>query len=484
MIKKAGLWQTYSSTINLVLGMLQVAILARLLNASDFGVMAILMVVISISQVFSDLGMANYIVHKQKSTEELNSTIFWMCTLSGCMLFLGLSLSASFVAELYGRAQIETLLPLAALAFLPISAMSQLQAQFTRVMRLVALAKIDITSRILATIVTVSAAYYDYGVESIIYGNLIYSSCKCFLIWIFANHEWRPSFKFSVEEAKSAWSYGVYQIGSQLINQLRINLDTMFLAFYLGNASLGYYSLAKQLVSKPTALILPVVRKLTLPLIAQAQTKLDKLNFLVSKAHVIVILLLMWPYSLFVALASEFVYIVYGEGYVEVAFLVIPLSLYWLVRSVGGAIAGTLVQALGLTKIDFYWNVAVFCILSMVCAIFSQYGPSVLAWSLFCLQCMFFIAIYFVYFKRAIDLRYSLYFKPVIIFGTVALIASCSASAVVEVLGIVKPFFIITSVVILSGLINYVLCWFFGANLISLPSPAFLLNKWLRKPTI
>jgi O-antigen/teichoic acid export membrane protein len=57
MIKKAALWQTSSSIVNLVLGMLQVAVLARLLDASDFGIMAIIMVVISISQVFSDLGL-------------------------------------------------------------------------------------------------------------------------------------------------------------------------------------------------------------------------------------------------------------------------------------------------------------------------------------------------------------------------------------------------------------------------------------------
>jgi O-antigen/teichoic acid export membrane protein len=427
--------------------------------------------------VFSDLGMANYIVYKQKSTPELNSTIFWMCLASGFILFLGLSISSSFIAGVFDRAQLEELLPLAALAFLPISAMSQLQAQFTRTMRLVALAKIEITARILATISAILVAFYGYGVESIIYGNLVFSMSKCFFIWIFAETEWRPSIKFSLKEAKSAWQYGVYQIGSQLINQLRVNLDTLFLAFYLGDTSLGYYSLAKQLISKPTALILPVARKLALPLIAQAQTELTKLNSLVSKAHAIVVLLLMWPYSLFVALSSEITTIVYGDNYQDVALLIVPLSIYWLIRSVGGAIAGTLVQALGKTKIDFYWNVVVFCILATICSIFAQFGGLILAWTLLALQCVLLVVIYFIYFRNVIDLHYSFYFVPILKFGAAALVSSFSSLSLINMLAINNQLLFITSVVILSGFLNYLLCWLSKDTMISLPSPLSLLNK-------
>ena len=59
MIKNILKWQTISSVIIFGLSLLQVAVLARILELSDFGLVAIVMVVINISQVLSDLGMAN-----------------------------------------------------------------------------------------------------------------------------------------------------------------------------------------------------------------------------------------------------------------------------------------------------------------------------------------------------------------------------------------------------------------------------------------
>ncbi|MEZ9394587.1 lipopolysaccharide biosynthesis protein [Vibrio splendidus] len=481
MIKNAAFWQSLSSVVNLILGILQVAILARILDASDFGVMAILMVIISISQVFSDFGMANYIVHKQKSTPELNSTIFWMCIAAGCTLCLGLSISSSLIASFYERPEIQSLLPLAAMAFIPISAMSQLQAQYTRTMRLVALAKIEVVSRVCATSSTVGIAFLGHGVESIIYGNLIFSSVKCLLVWTFSKSEWRPSFRFSMIEAKLAWQYGIYQIGSQLINQLRVNLDTIFLGFYLSNASLGYYSLAKQLISKPTGLILPVARKLALPLIAKAQKELAELNRLVAKAHVIVILFLMWPYSLFIILAPDITNLVYGVGYEDVAALLVPLSLFWLLRSVGGAIAGTLLQAMGKTKIDFYWNVVTFLVLAIICDVFSKYGALSLAWALFVLQCILLVAIYFVYFRSVISFPAALYFKPIVIFGSAAFIASLISYHVLSFLHhSIGQYIYLAIVIILSLILNYLLCWWGSGDMIFLSSPKKI---WLKVST-
>jgi O-antigen/teichoic acid export membrane protein len=485
MIKQAALWQTASSIVNLVLGMLQIAILARLLDVADFGVMAILMVVISITQVFSDLGMANYIVHKQKSTPELNSTIFWMCIASGIVLFTVLAICSPIISSLYDRPQIQHLLPLAALAFLPISAVSQIQAQYTRAMRLKDLAKIEIVARVFATVTAITSALYGYGIESIIFGNLAFSGVKCLLVWFFANAEWRPGFIFSLSEAKLAWRYGVYQIGSQLINQLRVNLDTMFLGFYLGDTSLGYYSLAKQLISKPTTLILPIARKLALPLIARVQSETERLTALVGKAHIIVALLLMWPYSLFIVLAQEVTYIVYGSGYDEVATLIIPLSIFWLLRSVGGALAGPLVQALGKTKIDFYWNLFVFGILVVVCYTFSPYGTLALARALVILQCIQLVAIYYVYFKSVINLKLSVYFKPIIVFMLVALLSSVSASLLIDSIPFINNQFIYVGLIVcISGGVNYILCWLFQSDMIDLPSPYLLICQLTKKLTL
>lgn len=59
-------WTTISMLIVTVLQFAQLFILARFLDPADFGLMAVMMVVIGFSQVFQDMGISNAIIQRQK----------------------------------------------------------------------------------------------------------------------------------------------------------------------------------------------------------------------------------------------------------------------------------------------------------------------------------------------------------------------------------------------------------------------------------
>ena len=59
-------WTTFSTVITTILQLLQLAILARFLDPSAFGLMALVMVVVGFSQAFLDMGISNAIIHKQE----------------------------------------------------------------------------------------------------------------------------------------------------------------------------------------------------------------------------------------------------------------------------------------------------------------------------------------------------------------------------------------------------------------------------------
>ncbi|WP_142890641.1 oligosaccharide flippase family protein, partial [Klebsiella pneumoniae] len=78
-------------------------------------------------------------------------------------------------------------------------------------------------------------------------------------------------FVFEKNICKGVFSYGIYQLGSQIINQLRTQLDVIIIGKVLGGDSLGLYSLAKDLIMQPLKLITPVINRLALPRFAEAQ---------------------------------------------------------------------------------------------------------------------------------------------------------------------------------------------------------------------
>ncbi|WP_155483756.1 oligosaccharide flippase family protein, partial [Vibrio campbellii] len=71
-------------------------------------------------------------------------------------------------------------------------------------------------------------------------------------------------------------------LGGQLLNQIRGNIDNAILGSIMGLSSLGVYSMAKQLIVKPTIIVAPIMQKVVLPVLAVV--KQEPRNFKVFTA--------------------------------------------------------------------------------------------------------------------------------------------------------------------------------------------------------
>lgn len=60
-------WNTVATVIVMVVQVLQLAILTRLLERSDFGIIAIATLVISFTDIFSELGITAALIQDRKS---------------------------------------------------------------------------------------------------------------------------------------------------------------------------------------------------------------------------------------------------------------------------------------------------------------------------------------------------------------------------------------------------------------------------------
>lgn len=470
MVKNMAKWQTIYSLATFLLSLIQVAILARLVSLSDFGLVAIVMMIINMSQVLSDLGMANYLVYRQDISEKLNSTVFWVCSVSGSVLIFILVMLSPVISNVYDNDRVGELLALIALNFIPISLSAQLQARYVANFKVNTLSFFDLVSKVLGLIISVSVALLGFGAESLISGVIASSSIKCIFIWFFAEKDWKPTFMFCKSEAKNALGYGVYQVGSQLINQYRANLDTLLLGIFVSPAQLGAYNLAKQLIQKPAALILPIIQKITLPFIASLQENRDELRSLINKSHVYLSIFLIFPYILLCFLNKDVVTIMYGpEKQEAVSLLVIPLSLFWLFRTIGGGLVGPLTQGLGKTKRDFYWNLSVSGLFTIFCVLLAPISEYALAWGLSILQFLLMNIIYMVFYRSSVELKYFSYIYPILTFHLLSFISVFISSEVVSFLklNIYLNSFLIT---ILSMFLYYLFGYKFAVKLVEIPN--------------
>ncbi|QNN82679.1 oligosaccharide flippase family protein [Brachybacterium sp. Z12] len=174
----------------LAIQMTALVVLARLLEPREYGLMAIVTVVIGIGEVFRDVGLSTAAVQAKEISPAQRSNLWWCATGIGSALAVLLLCVAPLIAGLYH--QPELLLMLVAMsASFPIAGMaSQLRAGFQREMRFGALALITIVTGLVALGVAILAALSGWGAWALVVQNLTGATLSLIALLLFSS--WRP----------------------------------------------------------------------------------------------------------------------------------------------------------------------------------------------------------------------------------------------------------------------------------------------------
>jgi O-antigen/teichoic acid export membrane protein len=366
-------WTTVSSVIVAVLQLVQLAILARFLEPSAFGLMAIVMVVIGFSQAFLDMGISNAIIYHQKITKDQLSTLYWVNILAGFILFVIISIVAPYIADFYEEVELSKLVRLVGLTFLIQPFGQQFMILWQKEMRFSEIAKIDIVNKSIALVVAVYFAYYGYGVYALVYGTLAGMVSQTIQFMYKGLQEYKPDFVFKIREIKEFLSFGAFQMGEKTINYFNRELDTLLIGKLLGSEALGIYTISKQLIMKPAEIINPIITKVAFPLMAKIQDDTLRLKNIYLKIIRYISSVNFPIYMLIFIFANDIVLILFGEAWLEAVDIVQVLSIFGALRSIGNPV-GALLLAKGKVNWGFYWNLGLFIYIPLGIYISSYWG--------------------------------------------------------------------------------------------------------------
>lgn len=462
-------WQFASNILAMLTGMVQIIVVSRYFEIALFGQLSVALVIMNIVQSIADIGMSNYLVHRQKPGKRLVSAVFWMGVLSSLCLATAIIGIASPLAEIYQAPNLPGYLFLVALSFPLIATSSTCQAGFVAQKRLVQLAQIELTAKFVSFGGFFMFIFSGVSVESLILANLTFLVCKLLVLLYFSDPDYRPSFRLfflsqpnlpkqQPSELKAALAYGIYQVGSQILNQVRLNIDVLVLGTLISQTSLGWYSLAKQLVSKPVALVNPIVGRIGLSAFAQQQHDIQALKTKVIQALTVNSACLSLIYGCLILLAQPVVNVIYGESNQPAAIYVVPLALFWLLRYLVGAIVGPLVQALARTKVDFYWNLMSVILVSATVFVSARYGAQTLAWCLVGVQLVLILGVYRLFYRPMVQLNWRELFTSIALYPLLVAGAALVVRLLDPWLQTAQPMLNIVIAIVLVGCLFTLLC--------------------------
>ena len=201
--------------------------MARILQPSDYGMVGMLSIFLTISNMLITSGFYRALIQKKDRTAIDYSTVFYFNIVVGIILYLVLFFSSPYIALFYNVPILEDLTKVIAIPLI-LNSLSQVQnAKFAIEMNFKMLSKISIITAIITGISSLYMAYSGFGVWSIAYSSVIGESSRCILLWFFAN--WTPLWKFSWKSFREMFSFGSKMFASGLLESIYNNLYTLII---------------------------------------------------------------------------------------------------------------------------------------------------------------------------------------------------------------------------------------------------------------
>lgn len=381
-------WTTFSSVFTAILQIIQLSILARLLNPSDFGLMAIVMVVIGFSNMFIDMGLSNAIIYKQNVTDNQLTSLYWVNVAIGVILFFIILIISPFIAVFYESPQLKNLIILVGITFLIQPFGQQFMVLLQKELQFDKITKTQIIARLLSFIAIIIMAYYDFGVFSLAYGVIIYSILSTIIFIFYGKEIYKPRFYINILDLNEFLHFGMYQMGEKLIQYFASQFDTILIGKLLGIEILGVYNIAKNLVSRPSTIINPIITKVTFPVMSKIKDNNYKLRDVYLKTINYLTLINVPIYLLIVLFAEPIVFLLIGEVWVDAIPIIQILAIAFFLISIGNP-AGSLLLSRGKANIAFYWNLITFILYPIFIVYGSNYGIKGIAISIILLHILF-----------------------------------------------------------------------------------------------
>jgi O-antigen/teichoic acid export membrane protein len=388
-------WTTIGSAAKALLQVVQVAVLARLLAPEDYGLMAMVTVVLSFAALFSDFGVNSAFLQRRDVSEDQRSSLFWFNVLLSSGLMVLVILLSPLFAWYFGDQRVGPLMMLSAITFVIAALGIQVRMAAEKVLQFRPVVVIEVVAALFGFAVAITGALLGWGVYALVIGSIAAAFATTLLLWGFLAQGWRPTMRLRFAEVRSFLGFGSALVANNLVNQINLTIDLLLGGRLLTAAQLGLYSIPRQLVLQVQFVVNPIITRVAFPLIAEVQNDISRVRSIYLQTLNMTASTNAPIYVGAFFFAPEIVHLVLGEGWEESAVLLQALALWGGLRSTGNPV-GSLLLGMGRADLSLKWNLGLLMIVPPVVWFGSTFGPQGLAWSLFGLSIALFIPGWFV----------------------------------------------------------------------------------------
>jgi O-antigen/teichoic acid export membrane protein len=256
-------------------------ILARILMPSDFGLIAMISIFITIGTVLLDGGLSSSLIRNKNNNHEDYSTVFYTNIISGISIYLLFFLLAPFISIFFEYGILTKLIRVYTITFILSSFSSVQMSILIQKMSFKKIAFLNLPGTIIGLSVGIIAALNGMGVWSLISMYLVTQMSLSIGLWI--SSDWKPTFIFSNSKFKYHFNYGYKLLLSNLLSGTTTNINAAVVGKVYPINTAGFFERAYMLNSYPLMILTQIIGKVSFPLLASVQDEKERVLIVFKK---------------------------------------------------------------------------------------------------------------------------------------------------------------------------------------------------------
>lgn len=363
-------WLLSGSSVQAVLRVVVIIVMARLLAPADFGLVAGALVLIDFIEVFADLGIGLVIVQRPQLEERHVRAGFTISTALGILLAAAIWISAPLFAKLLRMPEITLVLRVMALVF-PIDSLSLVaSALLQRDLRFRTLAQISVVAYVAGYgFVGITLALMGFGVWALVCAYLTQTLIVSIALLITRPHAKRLCFE--PQTLKEMMYTGAGFSAAQIFNYIALKGDNAIVGRWLGAGALGLYTRAYGLMSMSVTIFGSAFDRVLFASLAKLQHESERLALAFRRSVALIALIVLPISGLMFLLAPELIHVLLGPKWVGVTVPFQILAIGMLFRT-GYKVTASVARATGAVYRSA-WRQAVYALLVIAGGLIGQW---------------------------------------------------------------------------------------------------------------
>lgn len=269
-------WQAIRIAGKQLLSLVVFTTLARLLEPSDFGLVALVGVYLGIIALFVDQGIGTALIQRPDLKPEHKDAAFWFNMSCAIILCLGTIALAGPVAALFKEPRLAPLLRWSSLG-LVIGASSAIHSTlFTRAMDFRRPVLRDLIANAAGGAVGVGMALAGCGVWSLVGQQLAVGVAGAVFLWSISTY--RPSIGFSLPHLRELFGVSSSVFATSILWAVSTRADQIIIGRFMGVPTLGLYTIAGKIPNLTDTVIQQPLATISLPSISRLQDDHGKMQ--------------------------------------------------------------------------------------------------------------------------------------------------------------------------------------------------------------